>query len=368
MYMFWNDSSEEAARYNLRYNLWCIRRILRKYICNDTFIISQSQNTCQFNCDTEHYIDTSEFMTLCKEKDVSCYEKAADIYKGDFLEDYCIKGSPEFDNWIFFERERLQKMLLSILNWLSDSYIENGNEPKSIGCLERMLSFNEFQEEIYIKLMKLYISSGDMPSAELVYKRYSKIMREELNLPPNAEVQKMFSITSAGSISNQAGIIDDDKCSDKKTDILNNYVISIDKRLFITPEKHLELCRILKGMDYVYYTFYRNSIVENENIFEFMSYVITNNLSYIKKNVPNEYLNNIYCVIPLTDCFENTGSTEYGAEYRFYYSSYKVMEELSNRFQILLFISNNVNEKNLNTFITFLEQRLNGKIKKVYIK
>lgn len=369
VYMFWNDSSEEAARYNLRYNLWCIRKILRKYICNDTFIISQSQSTCQFNCNTEHYIDTFEFLTLCKEeKEACCYEKAGEIYKGDFLEDYCVKGSPEFDNWVFFERERLQEMLLSVLNWLSNLYIKEGNKIKSIDCLEKMLSFNELQEEIYIELMKQYISNDDMPSAERIYKRYSKIMREELNLPPNAEAQKVFLITNASNTSKQAKIIVNDKCINRKTDILDNYIINIDKHLFITADKHSELCRRLKGMNYVYYTFYRDSSVENENIFEFMSYVITNNLSYIKKNVSKEYLNNIYCVIPGIGYYEQTWAMEFGAEYRFFYSSYKVMEELTHKFQILLFINNIISEGKLNAFIAFLEQRLAGKIKKIYIK
>lgn len=369
VYMFWNGSTDEASKYNLRYNLWCIRKILRKYLCNEECIVSPAQSTCQFNCSVEHYIDAFEFMKFCKdgERDVYHFENAVEIYRGDFFEDYCIKESPEFDNWVFFERERLQKMLLLGLNRLSECYILRNNTVKSIQCLEKMLSLNELQEEIYIKLMKLHMASDDISSAVGIYKRYSKVMREELKLPPNAEAQKMFLIMNARDISGKTVIdCNYDKYKSQESVMLNNYVRSRGNKLFISSEDYLEVCGKLKEMNYIYYTFYKDSSVINENIFEFIAYIIKNNLSYIQKNVSKEYLDNIYNVIPGIGHNEQIWIDRFGEEYRFYYSSFKILEALTQQFELLLFTDINVKENELNSFITFMEQRLSGKIKRIY--
>ena len=54
----WPDSKEEAARYNLRYNLWEIKKIIKEDADGNLFLLSDN-NTCKIN---ENYAYGCDFI------------------------------------------------------------------------------------------------------------------------------------------------------------------------------------------------------------------------------------------------------------------------------------------------------------------
>lgn len=196
--LFWETSSMNAARYNLRYNLWALRKVLGDNK-KESKIIDSQKDTCKFNLHNNVYIDVFHMESILKnvsENDIKEYieglEKAKNIYKGEFLEGFYIKDCPEFNDWIFFERERWQRTYFDILYKLSKIYKEEEKFLKSIDNLEEMLTINPLQEELYVKLIEIYLEMGDRSTALHQYERCCRILREELNVSPMAETKEVY--------------------------------------------------------------------------------------------------------------------------------------------------------------------------------
>jgi DNA-binding SARP family transcriptional activator len=197
-YLFWDESNIETARYNLRYNLWSLRKVLEDDKKKSQIIITQKE-TCILNTNYNIDIDVFEVEKITdnigknQEKvNVDHLEKVNEIYKGDFLEGFYIKGCAEFNDWIFYERERLQRKYFDVLHRLVAIYKGKGEFFKSIDILESMLRVNPLQEETYVELIRTYLASGDRHAALNQYKRCCNTLREELNVGPMESTKVVY--------------------------------------------------------------------------------------------------------------------------------------------------------------------------------
>lgn len=196
--IFWDSASIETARYNLRYTLWSLRKILDADKQQAPFIITY-KDCCRINPDASIYTDISEMEKLLEENLestgsdlIESLNKVKSIYKGEFLEGFYINKCPDFNDWVFFERERLQRKYFAVLHQLTKLYKSTGSYLKSIEILNEMLKINPLQEELYEELIINYIELGDRGSALNQYKRCSNILRDELNISPNESIRKLY--------------------------------------------------------------------------------------------------------------------------------------------------------------------------------
>lgn len=213
--IFWDSSNIETTRYNLRYTLWSLRKILDADK-NQIPIIVTYKDCCGINSEAAISTDIFEMEKLLEESIefkgpdyIENLNKIKNIYKGEFLEGFYINKCPEFNDWVFFERERLQRMYFEVLYRLTKLYKSSGNYFKSIEILNEMLKTNPLQEDLYEELIKNYLELGDRGSALNQYKRCSNILRDELNISPNESIRKLYN---------------DIKCSNK-----SSYHISSEK-------------------------------------------------------------------------------------------------------------------------------------------
>jgi len=196
---FWDSSNIEAARYNLRYNLWSLRKNLMDDNDEYEFIVTH-KDRCKLNLDcSDIYVDVFEMEDILKanqQKEDSNsliqLEKIKNIYRGDFLEGFYIKNCPEWNDWIFFERERFQRKYFEVLHQLTSIYKNNEKYFKSIEILEEMLRCNPLQEELYVELIKIYLELGDRNAALNQYKRCCNVLRQELNVGPMDSTKKIY--------------------------------------------------------------------------------------------------------------------------------------------------------------------------------
>ncbi|MFT9496108.1 AfsR/SARP family transcriptional regulator [Anaerosolibacter sp.] len=196
--LFWDESNIETAKYNLRYNLWSLRKALEDDKKKSQLIITQKE-TCMLNTSCNIYIDVFEAEKITgtigkNEETVSLdhLERVNEIYKGDFLEGFYIKGCAEFNDWVFYERERLQRKYFDVLHRLVEIYKGNKEFLKCIDILERMLRVNPLQEETYVELIRIYLASGDRNAALNQYKRCCNTLREELNVGPMESTKMVY--------------------------------------------------------------------------------------------------------------------------------------------------------------------------------
>ncbi|WZL71846.1 BTAD domain-containing putative transcriptional regulator [Clostridiaceae bacterium 35-E11] len=195
---FWDGSNIDSARYNLRYNLWTLRKIINKDEQGEDILISD-KDTCMVSGKASVYIDVFEMNDLLEtieERDLNSYinelERIKQLYAGEFLEEFYLKRCIEFNDWIFYEREKFQRNYIDVLHKLTYLYKTNAQYDKAIHLLEEMLLFNPLKEELYVELINIYIKLGDRDAALSQYERCCTVLREELNVSPMESTKKIY--------------------------------------------------------------------------------------------------------------------------------------------------------------------------------
>ena len=199
--MFWGNSNVYSANSNLRYTLWIIRKNLESNGNSHVYIINSSKHTIKFQEDKMDSTDvfkfkkiysTSKESTLDSNTKIKLIEDASKLYGGSFLNDIYIKDAPSFNDWIFFEREELQRLYFEVQINLSEEYEKIGLYDDAIAPFKKLIKIDPLHEELYFRLMKLYNISGFRITAIETYNKLKKILREELNISPMKEIQEFY--------------------------------------------------------------------------------------------------------------------------------------------------------------------------------
>ena len=181
-FLFWPDSTEAQAHNNLRQSLHRLRRSLpdaERFLQGDTQTIRWLPNS-------PFVLDVAEFEKAVEsaESDDSL-ENAVSLYHGELL-----PGC--YDDWILFDRERLQQKFHLILERLIQSYEKQGDYRTAIRHAERLLRADPLGEETYQQLIHLHLSSGDRTGAMRVYQTCARVLKRELDVEPSPETQAIF--------------------------------------------------------------------------------------------------------------------------------------------------------------------------------
>lgn len=194
--MFWNDSSRKSSKYNLRYTLWSIKKELKEAGLKEEFILSPDKETCYVPGDLwqSDIRLLGEAVGKIKREGASLqqYQEILELYGGEFLEYISLRGNPELDDWIIYERERVQKMYFDGLTLLARQFSNLGQYSKGINCLQKLLYINPLQEELHHQLMELHFLNGDRVQAIQQYERCAEILRTELNISPMENMTEFY--------------------------------------------------------------------------------------------------------------------------------------------------------------------------------
>lgn len=190
---FWNDVTIENARYNLRYSLWNIRKVINRG-SQDIFL--STKDNCMINPDLDYYLDIHHYRDILNkykfnDEAIESLEEAKELYRGEFLQEFYLKNCQDFNDWIFYERERCQKNHSELSYRLVALYLEKNQYEKAILILEEMLYINPFKEDVYLKLMEIYMKTNDRQAAIKQYERCEYVLRQELNIPPGEDLKNL---------------------------------------------------------------------------------------------------------------------------------------------------------------------------------
>ena len=195
-YTFWEGSSEDAAKYNLRYNLWSMNKIFKSSNKDEEAILEWNKNNLFLNNSYNVDIDIKKYSQELESDDLDLKSliKLKSLYKGEFLEGFYLKDSFSFNDWLFFEREKYQKKHVQVLENLLEIYKKEKNYDKSISILQEMLNLNSLDEGLYVDLVKIYLEKGDRANALKIYNKCVHVLRQELNISPKKSTQKLLKI------------------------------------------------------------------------------------------------------------------------------------------------------------------------------
>ncbi len=145
-----------------------------------------------FSTSTPIYLDTEVFrerMTSGQQAQetghwqlaAESYEKALELYRGEFLE------ADRYEEWSLGPREEWQEEYLAGLCQLAECYAEIGDNKKAIKCCNQVLSIQPTREAAIRSLMQYYYVAGEDSRALGTFETGKKALREQLEVEPSAE-------------------------------------------------------------------------------------------------------------------------------------------------------------------------------------
>lgn len=174
----WPDADEERGRRALAQALYALRRDLGS---DEAFI---GVKDLRLNPDVVH-CDLWEFHDAAATGDL---ERAADLYKGRFLEGFHLPGADSFEKWVEDSRVGLNHELVDLLHSLATRSSERGEHRAATGWLRKLAAQDPLNARIACQLMESLAAQGDVAGALQHSRVYESLIRQELDLPPDREV------------------------------------------------------------------------------------------------------------------------------------------------------------------------------------
>lgn len=185
--LFWPDYTKESALNNLRHAIWQIRKFCKEHKHLD---VIESEGKHIIKLDFKLIVcDFLRFNNLITEDDLM---EASVVYKGDFLIDYYIPEVPEFSDWVFQQRELIQKKYFDISFTLAERFAMDKNFIEATRALNSLTKIDPLNEEIYYKLIYYQNMSGNKVAAINTYRTIKRLLRDELSISPSLELQKLY--------------------------------------------------------------------------------------------------------------------------------------------------------------------------------
>ncbi|MGE5642405.1 MAG: BTAD domain-containing putative transcriptional regulator, partial [Byssovorax cruenta] len=180
----WPESSEDNARKNLRQELWRIRKAIPNQgsTAESDYLISD-EYTITFNRDADYWLDVA--ILERPDLDPQSLTSSLSLYQGELLPGF-------YDNWIIFERERIQNLFESKMERLVEMLVDVERWTGVQEQCERWLALGNAPEPAYRALMLSHSARGDMAKVSAVYQRCVDDLRDRFGVEPSAETHALY--------------------------------------------------------------------------------------------------------------------------------------------------------------------------------
>lgn len=207
----WPDSTEAAARYNLRYNLWHLKKIMDIYEGGEPFIIV-NKSSCQINPD---YRYESDFETVLNThineiQELDQVETLRESAKGVFLEGVFFDECEEVSEFIMMQRFYLEQKRVAILKTLITEYFRQKQYEKCIRAINEAEDIDPYNEENAILKIKALMELDRADEASTYYNHFALRLFNDATedmIPELAEIGKKVGLECNYKQSEKIGIV-----------------------------------------------------------------------------------------------------------------------------------------------------------------
>lgn len=211
--LFWSESPENQARYNLRHALWNIRKLFKTpHIEIDP--LDATRTTCQINPQLEVTGDCQLFLDLVKdsslEKRVKSLSRAVSLYSGSFLEGFTLRNLPLWEEWLFHRREELRNKFLEAAVELGNIYLSSCEPVKALEPFMKALSTAPDLEPAHEGIIRAFADQGKTSAAMRQYATYVDVMEKNYDAPPRRELADLVESLRSGNYDETPATIDTD--------------------------------------------------------------------------------------------------------------------------------------------------------------
>lgn len=198
--LLWPDLPTAAAQNNLRVTWAHLQKALGTSDSEGQPHLIGNRLALRFNPLSDHELDVAHFRTLieaCRRHahpdPHACRECAArltralDLVRGDFLDEFSLGNSLQFDEWLLTQREHFHVQVTLALEQLAAFHERAGQLAEAERAIRRLLEYDPLSESAYRQLMRV-LARADQRSAALdAYETCRRVLATELGLAPTVE-------------------------------------------------------------------------------------------------------------------------------------------------------------------------------------
>lgn len=130
-------------------------------------------------------VDSDAFEQALSEADS---EEALDLYTGHFLDGHYLTNKPDFENWVFARRDRLQRAHYDVCSEVVSGLERAGKIREATTAAGRWVDWYPESEEAQYCRVRLLAQSGRGPEAMRQYEAYKTWLEQELESSPGEAV------------------------------------------------------------------------------------------------------------------------------------------------------------------------------------
>ena len=208
--LLWPESDQTSARAALRRTLSPLRSALNSDIIDFGRELIAIHPGGDLWCDV---IDFQAQLAECRNhghpEDHTCprclnpLQEAVILYQDDFMAGFGLRDSAGFDDWQFFETDRLRRELAAALERLIANQEAQGDFQAALDNARRWLSLDPLNETAHRALIALYAQSDQRNAALRQYRECVRILDQELGVPPLEETTRLYETVKENRLEKQ---------------------------------------------------------------------------------------------------------------------------------------------------------------------
>jgi WD40 repeat protein/serine/threonine protein kinase len=202
MELLWPGMPPTSGRKNLRQTIYYLRQTIdtvqEDNETENPFLLAD-RYTVEINSQYPLVLDVAEFMSLLAGPQEN-WTEAIDLYRGDFLADFFLDDSSDFEAWVLARRDFLRRQVLDALDTLTGQATGRRDYDEARRFAERQIELDGLRESAYRQLMEILARSGYREEALAQYQRIRQGLAEDLGMSPSARTSDLYEQILAGEI------------------------------------------------------------------------------------------------------------------------------------------------------------------------
>ena len=190
--LLWPDADGPKGRASLRRTLSVTAAVM-----GDGLVISRA--AVALNAALVR-VDVREFELLIRRQDPASLERAASLYRDDFLAGFTLRGCAEFEEWQESVSEELRQSLARGLQRLVAACIAGGELERAAGHARRWLQLDPLHEPAHQAIIRLHGWAGQRSAAMRQYRSLVRVLDRDLAVRPLPETTRLYDDVRAGRL------------------------------------------------------------------------------------------------------------------------------------------------------------------------
>ncbi|WP_018466983.1 ATP-binding protein [Calidithermus timidus] len=182
--LLWPEGSEASARNNLRQALFTLRRYPALFEGSDPLGLGPLVGS-----------DVAELQSL-----LASGQGDLRLEYGDLLQGYDYDDCPEFEEWLIYERGRLQELRVEALKLICERLEREASLAEALSWAQKLLEEDPLSEAAHRRAMRLHYLLGDRGAALRAYHRCQEVLRRELGVEPLEETRLLAQEIERGRV------------------------------------------------------------------------------------------------------------------------------------------------------------------------